>query len=115
MTYVSQNDTSIEEISNEMKSKIDKMSNDDIGTLLYSYINNDNTKDFKIVINYCNKQSNNIDSKIDLNYIINKKYRVVGWPLIIKAAHKSNKELVELLIKLGVCLYLYVYNYICLL
>ena len=109
-------------IDDELINKMKEMSNNDIGKQLLAYIVNDNTNEFNKFIYHCNVLSNNDNSKneiktnifskiafgfgknkLDLDYILNKKlYGNPAWPLIVVAAHKSNLDIVNTLIKYNV-------------
>ena len=79
-----------------IESTIAKMTNVEIADMLYKYIRNDKTNEFK----QCLKAIKLLKNEIDLHYILNEELcGEFERPLIMEAVSKNNIEIVETLLR----------------
>ena len=96
--------------------KLSKMTNDEIGKMLYNFIVMDETSQFIShfeaikLLQFESKEeekekemkSKENENKISLHYIVNKAlYGNYSWPLIVTAVSKNNIEIVQTLLSNG--------------
>ena len=90
-----------ENVISSIKDKVKDMSSDDIRTFLYDLINKNETKEFEKYL-FALKQLDT-NGEQDLKEIINN-VSSTGWPLIVKAIHKNNYDIVNALVYYDVCI-----------